>query len=187
MNTFPFPQRAQIKNQIDPMTYTNIDINKEKIQNYLLEENDKISKKEELNQKNNLYKDLEYEGQKTNELKNIVYEQPKEEINNEKNILKMESNNEEGGEEGQEGEDDKIGTYYYNGDLNQEYEDNEKYYDDYYYISEYIPPQNFSKKLKNIKLKYEKLKKEIEWLKKENKKYNPNFILRNYKINQPFN
>ena len=47
----------------------------------------------------------------------------------------------------------------------------------------YIKLENIKKseKLRNIKIKYNKLKQDIEKLKKENKKYNPNFIIRNYK------
>ena len=52
--------------------------------------------------------------------------------------------------------------------------------DFYYFINKEIPPQNFSEKLRNIKIKYNKLKQDIEKLKKENKKYNPNFVIKKY-------
>ena len=188
MNTWSFPHGAQSTNKTDPFTFTNVHINQNKIENNLQEEVGQVPTKEEISHKNNFDKDLQYEGQRTNELKNFTYEPPKEVNNVKNNFVKIESNNEVRGEEGEEGEEDKLENYYYNGDLNQDYEIEEKSYDDYYYISEYIPPQNFSQKLKNIKLKYEKLKKEIELLKKENKKYNPNFMTRfcnNKNTNQP--
>ena len=116
--------------------------------------------------KNNISNELQYEGQRTNELANFSNKGTLKADNNEQiendNFIQEDNNM---------NENDMMGSYSY------EQQDN----DFYYFISENIPPQNFTKKLRNIKLKYAKLEKEIEKLKKENKKYNPNFIIRNYK------
>ena len=105
----------------------------------------------------NKSKELNHEGQRTNEMENF----------SNKNTIKENNNTNIEEEENNAINDDMMGSY------NYEQQDE----DFYYFISENIPPQNFSEKLRNIKVKYEKLKKEIEKLKKENKKYNPNYVM----------
>ena len=181
MNTWSFQHGTQSTKITDPFTYTNPDIMKKNFDN-IQEEEDKINCQEGIksSEKNNYSKDLKYEGQRTNEMRNMTFKDAPKEDNqikveeedndNNQNIINEENNS----------------KYIYNNNINDENEDNyENYYDDYYYISEIIPPQNFSEKLKNIKIKYQKLKEEIEFLKKENKKYNPNFIIKQY--NKPKN
>ena len=175
MNTWSF-QHGSESIKKDPLINT---YNKE-LDNIGLEEKSKDNNNnpKEDDNINKYLKDINFEGQRTNELINIDYkEPPKEEkeiqVEGEENII---------GEN--EGNDVPQGNYYYNN--NYEDEGDEKYnnyYDDYYYISEFVPPQNFTQKLKNIKLKYQKLKEEIEWLKKENRKYNPHFTIKKTKYN----
>ena len=141
-NINPNQKEEESKKPADPLTLTNNEQNK----------NISINKEKEF------LKDLNYEGQKTFDLKNT-----KTMKENEDNL---DSNN----------------KYYDEKDYNYG-DDNE--YMGYYYISEVIPPQNFPEKLKKIKIKYEKLKEEIEFLKKENKKYNPNFIIKKNCYNEP--
>ena len=120
--------------------------------------NNEQNKNISIDEEKEFLKDLNCEGQKTFDLKNT-----KTMKENEDNL---DSNN----------------KYYDEKDYN--YNDDDEYMG-YYYISEVIPPQNFPEKLKKIKIKYEKLKEEIEFLKKENKKYNPNFIIKKNYYNEP--
>ena len=111
------------------------------------------SEKAEDKQKN-YYKDLNYEGQRTNEIKNMTFNEQSRKENNENNFNINDDNN---------GENES------NKDLNE-----------YYFISDIIPPLNFTQKLRDIKIKYQNLKEEIEFLKKENKKYNSGFYIKKY-------
>ena len=179
MNTWSFPPGAQNKNQTDPLTFTHQEIN-----NKILEENNQqINSNNNNNNKNedevkqdtkiNYYKDLNYEGQKTNEMRNFTIKDTK---HGDSQINENNNNPNNLNEEREEENNDNVYIRYEYGDEGQgNYSQN---YDDLYYISEIIPPQNFSEKLRNIKIKYQKLKEDIEKLKKENKKYNPYFITR---------
>ena len=178
MNTWSFPKGSQNYKQTDPFTFTHKEINKNNLGNNIREENPKENNN--LNNKGNkYYNDLNYEGQRTNELASINFKSlPKEEkeikAENSVKINQVDSSQKIPNEG-----DNYIKNNNY---IEVENENDDNYYEDYYYfISEIIPPQNFSEKLKNIKKKYEKLKKEIDWLKKENKKYNPNFITKKNK------
>ena len=155
--------KAKKEGQLEPFTFAKNDSNK----HTQLTNTNKESLTEEKNINNNISKELLYEGKRTNELANFSNKETIKGSNNyqmeNKNIIKDNNNN--GNEE------DMMGSY------NYEQQDD----DFYYFISENIPPQNFTEKLRNIKIKYEKLSKEIERLKKENKKYNPNYIIKNYK------
>ena len=160
MNKFQISQKSKNENEIEPFTFSknySIKLNQ-------LSSTNKESATEEKNLNNNLSNELDNEGQKLNELpKYPIKEALKDDNNNSienKNNIDENNNN----------EDDMMGSY------NYEPQDD----DFYYFISENIPPQNFTQKLRDIKLKYEKLNNEIERLKKENKKYNPNFIKRKY-------
>ena len=169
MNTWSFQHGSQSTKVTDPFTYTNPDIMKKNFDN--IQEEAQINYKEGIkNDKiKNYSKDLKYEGQRTNEMRNMTFKgHPKENSQIKEEDIAQDQNiiNEE---------NDFNNKYIYNNNI---YDENE--YDEIYYISEFIPPQNFSQKLKNIKFKYQKLKEEIEFLKKENKKYNPNFIIKNY-------
>ena len=178
MNTWNFQQGSESKKQ-DPLTFT-YNMDKKELENNQQEERPKDSNNnpKEDDNINKYLKDMKFEGQRTNELIDINYkEPPKEEkeiqVEGEENI-----NNEN------EGNDVPQGNYYYNNNYEDEADGKyDNYYDDYYYISEFVPPQNSTQKLKNIKLKYQKLKEEIEWLKKENQKYNPHFNLKKTKYN----
>ncbi len=186
MNTWSFPHESQNKNEADPLTYTNKEINKMNLENIINEEkpqeidNQKEKEKVSIDKTNKYYKDLNCEGQKTNEFQFISFKgSPKEETE-----IKVENDN----KKIEIGNSQKIqseGDIYIkdNNYKEVENENDDNSYDDYFYISELIPPQNFSEKLKKIKIKYQKLKEEIEWLKKENKKYNPNFIIKKNKYN----
>ena len=181
MNTWSFPHGAQNKNKTDPLTFTHQEINNNILDKNNQQDNPNNNNKNEdevkQDTKMNYYKDLKYEGQKTNEMRNFsIKDIPKHgdnqinENNNNQNNL-----NEEGEEENND--NDNVYIRYEYGDEGQgNYSQN---YDDLFYISDILPPQNFSEKLRNIKIKYQKLKEDIERLKKENKKYNPYFITRN--------
>ena len=182
MNTWSFPKGSQIDKQTEPFTFTHKEINKNNLENNLEEENPKENNNLS-NKENKYYKDLNYEGQRTNELSSTNFKlllKGEKEIKKENNVkINQVDNTQKNPNEGE--------IYIKNNNyIEVENEnDDDNYYEDYYYfISEIIPPQNFSEKLKNIKKKYEKLKKEIEWLKKENKKYNPNFIAKKNKYYQ---
>ena len=149
--------------QFEPFTFAKNDSNKLSPLSSTNKDNKKITS----NEKNDINeKDigLIYEGKRTNELANLSN---KMSYKNEQ----IENKNLDG--ENHEGDNsDMMGNYNYDPQ-----ED-----DFYYFISENIPPQNFSEKLRNIKVKYSKLKEDIEKLKKENKKYNPNFIVKKYNL-----
>ena len=175
MNTWSFKYESESKKQ-DPLTFTH-NMDKKDIENNEQEQKSNINKNDD--NINKYMKDLKFEGQKTNELININYKDPEKE---EKQIQVEDEQNNIIDNEKVDANDIPQGNYYYNN--NYEEDENEKYYDDYYYyISEIVPPQNFTEKLKNIKIKYQKLKEEIEWLKKENQKYNPNFTRTKTKFN----
>ena len=158
------PKKAKKEGQLEPFTFAKNDSNK----HTQLSNTNKESLSDEKNINNNISKELLYEGKRTNELANFSNKETFKGSNTlqmeNKNFIKDNSNN-------NLNEEDMMGSY------NYEQQDE----DFYYFISENIPPQNFTEKLRNIKVKYEKLNKEIERLKKENKKYNPNFIIKKYK------
>ena len=139
--------------QIEPFTFAKNDSK----QHTLLSNTNKELGTEEKNININISKDLNYEGQTKNELDNFSN---KNEIKGNNDINLKEKNNNK--------DEDMIGSYTY-GQQDDDF---------YYFISENIPPQNFSEKLRNIKIKYEKMKKDIEKLKKENRKYNPNYVMK---------
>ena len=178
MNTWTFKAGSESKKN-DPLTFTyNMDGKELNIKEQEEKPKDNINNQDIDNNINKYMKDIKFEGEKTNELMKINYEEPPKEekqiqVEDQDNIIDENDDN-----------DAPQGNYYYNN--NYEDEGDEKYnnyYDDYFYISEFIPPQNFTEKLKNIKIKYQKLKEEIEWLKKENQKYNPHFTIKKIKNN----
>ena len=140
--------------QIEPFTFAKNDSNK----HTQLSNTNKESDTHDKNLNINISKDLQYEGQRANELGNLSSKNTIKENNNKK--IAEENNNIDN--------EDMMGSY------NYDQQDD----DFYYFISENIPPQNFTEKLRKIKIKYEKLKNEIERLEKENKKYNPNYVMR---------
>ena len=190
MNTWSFQAGSQSTKITDPLTFTNKDIMKNNLDNIIQEE-----KIQDNNNRRNqegvdsaklydYYKDLKYEGERTNELRNFSRKEPPK-IDNEINVVDDKNTKNENMQNNMHEEDIYNNRYIYDKNINLE-DVNDVYgqhFDDYYYISEFIPPQNFSEKLRNIKIKYQKLKEEIEFLKRENKKYNPNFIIRNYNYN----
>ena len=177
MNTWSFPPSEETKKQTDPLLFTNYEMNRGNFENADKESvpNQSIQQKESINSDKGqiFFKDLNYEGQRTNELKSITY---KDGIRDDKQII-HDNNDNKNDEENinnpqenlDEDEYDKINL----GKMGGNCEENEE--DDIYYISQFIPPQNFSVKLRNAKDEYEKLKREIEKLKRENKKFNPKF------------
>ena len=146
--------KSKNEGQIEPFTFAKNDSK----QHTLLSNTNKELGTEEKNININISKDLNYEGKRTNELVDSYNKnEMKENINNKNTDIKDNNNDE---------------------DMMEGYNYGQQDDDFYYFISENIPPQNFSEKLRNIKIKYEKLKNEIEKLKIENKKYNPNYVMK---------
>ena len=143
--------------QLEPFTFGKNDSNKLT----QLSNTNKELRSDENNLNINTSKDVFYKSQRENELSN----------NSKKN--KMKEDNEQIEQKYNEEDNIKI-----NDDMMEKYNYAQQEDDFYYFISENIPPQNFSEKLRNIKIKCEKLKNEIDKLKKENKKYNPNYIMK---------
>ena len=143
--------------QLDPFTFGKNDSNKLT----QLSNTNKELASDEKNPNSNTSKDLPYKNQKENELSNYS------------NKNKIKENNNQMEQEYIEEDNMKV-----NDDMMEKYNYDQQEDDFYYFISENIPPQNFSEKLRNIKIKCEKLKNEIDKLKKENKKYNPNYIMK---------
>ena len=107
-----------------------------------------------------------FDGQGTKEMNNVLNEEDKE------------GDNEEGVEDEIQFVDKKKDENYKEfKDYNDGQEEDD---DEYYYISELVPPQNFSLKLRLAKKRYQELQKEINQLKKNIKKYNPNLPIRDY-------
>ena len=160
MNKFQISQKSKNENEIEPFTFSkNCSIKLNQLSN-----TNKESATDEKNLNNNVSNELLNKQQKINE---SPYFHKEEVIKHDNNPTEIKSNT----NENNNNEDDMMGSY------NYEQQDD----DFYYFISENIPPQNFTQKLRDIKIKYEKLNKEIEMLKIENKKYNPNFYKRKNK------
>ena len=143
--------------QLDPFTFGKNDSNKLT----QLSNTNKELASDEKNPNSNTSKDLPYKNQKENELSNYS------------NKNKIKENNNQMEQEYIEEDNMKV-----NDDMMEKYNYDQQEDDFYYFISENIPPQNFSEKLRNIKIKCEKLKSEIDKLKRENKKYNPNYVMK---------
>ena len=143
--------------QLEPFTFGKNDSNKLS----QLSNTNKELRSDENNLNINTSKDVFYKSQRENELSN----------NSKKN--KMKEDNEQIEQKYNEEDNIKI-----NDDMMEKYNYAQQEDDFYYFISENIPPQNFSEKLRNIKIKCEKLKSEIDKLKRENKKYNPNYVMK---------
>ena len=143
--------------QLEPFTFGKNDSNKLT----QLSNTNKELRSDENNLNINTSKDMFYKSQRENELSN----------NSKKN--KMKEDNEQIEQKYNEEDNIKI-----NDDMMEKYNYAQQEDDFYYFISENIPPQNFSEKLRNIKIKCEKLKSEIDKLKRENKKYNPNYVMK---------
>jgi len=167
MNTFSHPQSSEIKKQTDPLLFTynmnnKININKEENSH----DNKDIKDGIQSDKKKDMNEIMVFDGQGTKEMNNILNEDDKDK---------------EAEGEGEENIEvqfvDKKKDENYNEYKNY---DNGEDEDEYYYISDLIPPQNFSNKLRLAKKKHEKLQKEIDLLKKQIKKYNPNFPVRDY-------
>ena len=169
MNTWSFPNGVESKKETDPLTFTHNQKDNKNLDIINQEENPSNSNKNN----NNIYKDLKFEGQRTNELRN--YTTNKEMLNEDNQIKQdIDINNENENNDDDMAVEEDMERKEYEHDYEQENED------EYYYISEIIPPQNFPAKLRNIKDKYSKLKEEIEHLKKQIKKYNPNYVFGKY-------
>ena len=143
--------------QLEPFTFGKNDSNKLT----QLSNTNKELRSDENNLNINTSKDVFYKSQRENELSN----------NSKKN--KMKEDNEQIEQKYNEEDNIKI-----NDDMMEKYNYAQQEDDFYYLISENIAPQNFSEKLRNIKIKCEKLKSEIDKLKRENKKYNPNYVMK---------
>ena len=143
--------------QLDPFTFGKNDSNKLT----QLSNTNKELRSDENNLNINTSKDVFYKSQRENELSN----------NSKKN--KMKEDNEQIEQKYNEEDNIKI-----NDDMMEKYNYAQQEDDFYYFISENIPPQNFSEKLRNIKIKCANLKSEIDKLKRENKKYNPNYVMK---------
>ena len=143
--------------QLDPFTFGKNDSNKLT----QLSNTNKELASDEKNPNSNTSKELIHKSQKENELSNYS------------NKNKIKENNNQMEQEYIEEDNMKV-----NDDMMEKYNYDQQEDDFYYFISENIPPQKFSEKLRNIKIKCEKLKNEIDKLKKENKKYNPNYIMK---------
>ena len=143
--------------QLEPFTFGKNDSNKLT----QLSNTNKELRSDENNLNINTSKDVFYKSQRENELSN----------NSKKN--KTKEDNEQIEQKYNEEDNIKI-----NDDMMEKYNYAQQEDDFYYFISENIPPQNFSEKLRNIKIKCEKLKSEIDKLKRENKKYNPNYVMK---------
>ena len=143
--------------QIEPFTFGKNDSNKLT----QLSNTNKELRSDENNLNINTSKDVFYKSQRENELSN----------NSKKN--KMKEDNEQTEQKYNEEDNIKI-----NDDMMEKYNYAQQEDDFYYFISENIPPQNFSEKLRNIKIKCANLKNEIDKLKRENKKYNPNYVMK---------
>ena len=143
--------------QLDPFTFGKNDSNKLT----QLSNTNKELRSDENNLNINTSKDVFYKSQRENELSN----------NSKKN--KTKEDNEQIEQKYNEEDNIKI-----NDDMMEKYNYAQQEDDFYYFISENIPPQNFSEKLRNIKIKCANLKNEIDKLKRENKKYNPNYVMK---------
>ena len=163
MNTFSYPQSAESKNPSDPLTFTYNKSNKINIEENSNDNNKKDTIQSDKNK--NLDEVMIFDGQGTKESKDILYKEDAEEDiegDIEENIIMVDKKKDENYKEFKNYDDGNI-------------ED-----DDFYYISELIPPQNFSLKLRLAKKRHQELQKKINSLKKEIKKYNPNFPIRDY-------
>ena len=160
MNTFSYPNSLEKKHQTDPLLYTydmKNEINLNNDENLGAIQSDK---KEDLNEY------MKFDGQGTKDIKNVLNEDDKEGDNEgeiEEEIQFVDKKKDENYEE------------YKNSHEGQDDDD-----DEYYFISELVPPQNFSSKLRLAKKKHKELQTEIDLLKKEIKKYNPNYPVRDY-------
>ena len=154
MNKAQKSLKSKNEGQIEPFTFAKNDSK----QHTLLSNTNKELGTDEKNININISKDLNSEGKRTNELADFSNKNTMKENINNKNSDVKDNNNDE--------------------DMMEGYNYGQQDDDFYYFISENIPPQNFSEKLRNIKIKYEKLKNEIEKLKIENKKYNPNYVMK---------
>ena len=163
MNTFSYPHSSEKKHQTDPLLFTydmknKINIDKEENPHDNKDTNDGIK-----TDKKDLNENMIFDGQGTKEIKNVLKEE--------------EGDNEEGEEYVIQLVDKKKDENY---EEYKNYNDGEEEDDEYYFISELVPPQNFSLKLRLAKKRYQELQKEINKLKKDIKKYNPNLPIRNY-------
>ena len=143
--------------QLDPFTFGKNDSNKLT----QLSNTNKELASDEKNPNSNTSKELIHKSQKENELSNYS------------NKNKIKENNNQMEQEYIEEDNMKV-----NDDMMEKYNYAQQEDDFYYFISENIPPQNFSEKLRNIKIKCANLKNEIDKLKRENKKYNPNYVMK---------
>ena len=143
--------------QLEPFTFGKNDSNKLT----QLSNTNKELRSDENNLNINTSKDVFYKSQRENELSN--------------NSIKNKTKEDNEQIEQKYNEEDNIKI---NDDMMEKYNYAQQEDDFYYFISENIPPQNFSEKLRNIKIKCEKLKSEIDKLKRENKKYNPNYVMK---------
>ena len=159
MNTFSYPNSSEKNHQTDPLLYTYDMKNEININNDENLDAIQSDKKEDLNEY------MKFDGQGTKDIKNVLNEDDKEGDNEgkiEEEIKFVDKKKDENYEEYKnynEGQDDD---------------------DEYYFISELVPPQNFSSKLRFAKKRYQELQKKIYLLKKEIKKYNPNYPVRDY-------
>ena len=166
MKTFSYPHSSEKKHQTDPLLFTydmknKINIDKEENPHDNKDTNDGFK-----TDKKDLNENMIFDGQGTKEIKNVLNEEDKE------------GDNEEGEEyDIQFVEKKKDENYKEFKDYNDGQEED---VDEYYYFSELVPPQNFSLNLRLAKKKYQELQKEINNLKKDIKKYNPNYPIRDY-------
>ena len=159
MNTFSYPNSSEKKYQTDPLLFTYNMKNEININNEENPDAIQSDKKKDLNEI------MKFDGQGTKDINNVLSEDDKEgdkegEIEEEiKFVDKKKDENFKEYKDYNEGQDDD---------------------DEYYFISELVPPQNFSSKLRFAKNKHQRLQKEIDFLKKQIKKYNPNYPIRDY-------
>ena len=160
MNTFSYPKSSEKNHQTDPLLYTYNMKNEININNEENPDAIQSDKKEDFNEY------MKFDGQGTKDIKNVLNEDDKEGDNEgeiEEEIQFVDKKKDENYEE------------YKNYNEGQDDDD-----DEYYFFSELVPPQNFSSKLRFAKKKHQELQKKIELLKKEIKKYNPNYPVRDY-------
>ena len=181
MNTFSYPNSSEKNHQTDPLLYTYDMKNEININNDENLDAIQSDKKEDLNEY------MKFDGQGTKDIKNVLNEDDKEgdkeedtQKEEEKNMINR-----------LRGSPITIGTIeeeikFVDKKKDENYEEYKNYNegqdddDEYYFISELVPPQNFSSKLRFAKKRYQELQKKIYLLKKEIKKYNPNYPVRDY-------